>query len=180
MPQGRARRSERGTAGTATPPPRAVAHEPTMAEVAETLARHADWEASVHSSVIEALIREHGWVGRVADVLAVVAEEEERMAYIAGGRRAGTIVTWLSQWVDSPLSIGEIRLVLASGGWDPDPFVVLARAGVLGDFLRLADGSPRRVRGVLAGGWLSDQFALADDPEIVSAVRAVIEGSTQA
>jgi len=180
MPESQARGSERDTVGTATPSPPAVAHEPTMAEVAEMLARHADWEASVHSSVIVALIREHGWVGRVADVLAIVGEEEGRMAYLAGSRRAGAIVTWLSQWVDSPLSIGEIRLVLASGGWDPDPFVVLARAGLLGQFLRLADGSPRRVRGVLAGGWLSDKFALADEPEIVSAVRDVLEGSTPA
>ena len=130
--------------------------------------------------MIERLIRENAWSGRIAEVLVVFADDEERMAYLAGGRRADEIVTWLSQWVDSPLSIDEIRSVLACRGWDPDPFAVVARAGLLDAFLYLADGSQRRIRGKLAGGWLSDEFAVADETEILAAVRAVIDGGEAA
>jgi hypothetical protein len=65
-------------------------------------------------------------------------------------------MTWLTMWVDSPLTLDEIRLIIAFGAWDPEPFVVPARAGVLEAILTSADGSPRRIRGELAGGWVSD------------------------
>jgi hypothetical protein len=61
-------------------------------------------------------------------------------------------MTWLTMWVDSALTLDEIRQVVAFGGWDPEPFVVLARAGVLEAILRSADGSPRHIRGVLVEG----------------------------
>lgn len=64
---------------------------------------------------------------------------------------------------------------VGAAGWDPEPFVAVVRAGLLDSLLRLPDGSPRRVRGELAGGWLSDQFALAEDAEVLRAVRRLVE-----
>lgn len=84
-------------------------------------------------------------------------------------------MTWLSLWADSPLSVDDIRTIVSSAGWDPEPFVTVVENGLLEQFVHRPDGTLRRIRGELAGGWLSDQFALASDEEILRAVRKVVD-----
>lgn len=150
--------------------------EPTTEELAEALSQHVATNGAVRRGVAAELATERHWRGRRIDVLAVLTEDATRMGYLAGGRKPDEIITWLAPWVDAPLTLDEIRMIVASAGWDPEPFGVVVREGLLDQLVHRADGSPRRVRGELAGAWLSDQFALADDEqEIVAAVRQVIE-----
>ena len=149
--------------------------EPTLAEVAEALALLAGEEGAVPAGAARRIAAERGWHGRLIDVLDVLTEDADHMAYLAGGRRPDEVASWLSLWAQSSLSLDEIRLVVADRGWDPEPFVVLARAGLLERTLLRPDGSPRIIRGELAGGWISDELALADDREIVRRALAVIE-----
>jgi hypothetical protein len=149
--------------------------EPSLSELTEALTKRVDEEGAVPVGIAERLKEEEGWAGRLLEVLGVVTQDSQTMGYLAGGRRPDEVATWLSAWVESPLSLEEIRLVVAAGGWDPEPFVVLARAGLLGTLLRRADGSPRRIRGELAGGWVSDQLALDADADILQRVRQVLE-----
>lgn len=155
-----------------------MAKEPTIAELEEALAAHVYPGGAVPAGIAAQLASEYGWSGRMIDILAVLADTSEKMGYLAGGRRPGEVATWLSVWAESPLSVDDIELVMSSGGWEPDPFVVLARAGLLKAFLRNPDGSPRRIRGELAGGWLTDEYALADDDEILRVVRLELSGDT--
>jgi alcohol dehydrogenase len=154
---------------------RAWVVEPTLEELTEALECSLDAEGAVPAGVARQLRRDNGWGGRLIDVLEVITESPETMGYLAGGRRPDEVVTWLAPWAESTLSIEEIRLVVASGGWDPEPFAVLARAGLLERFLLQPDGSPRRIRGELAGGWASDQLALASDDEVLRQVREVLD-----
>ncbi|MDA8286551.1 MAG: hypothetical protein M0Z42_25375 [Actinomycetota bacterium] len=149
--------------------------EPSLAELAEALRCSVDAQGAVPAGVAGHLRPDNGWGGRLIDVLEVITENPETMGYLAGGRRPGEVLTWLQPWADSPLSVEDIRLVVSCGGWDPEPFVVLARAGLLEKFLLQPDGSPRRVLGELAGGWASDQLALADDEEVLRQVRPLLE-----
>jgi hypothetical protein len=149
--------------------------EPSLADLAQALGCVADADGVVPAGVAGRLRQDYGWGGRLVDVLEVMTENFETMGYLAGGQRADEVVTWLVPWADSPLSLEEIRLVVASGGWDPEPFAVIARAGLLEKLLRLPDGTPRRIRGELAGGWVSDELALAEDDEILRRVRQVID-----
>lgn len=155
------------------------ATEPTIAELEEALAGHVHPDGTVPGGIAARLAEDYGWSGRLMDILAILADNSEKMGYLAGGRHPGEVAKWLSVWADSPLAVEEIKLIMASGGWDPDPFVVLARSGLLSPFLRNADGSARRVRGVLAGGWLSDEYALAEEDEILRAVRLEMADSHQ-
>jgi hypothetical protein len=160
-----------GAPGTGSPVPR----EPTLEELAEALDEHVARNGTVRPGVAAEIARETGWRGRLMDVLAVLTEDTQRMAYLAGGRLPREVMTWLPLWADSPFSVDEIRLIVSSAGWDPEPFVVVVQQGLLERLVHLPDGSMRRVRGELAGGWLSDQFALADDEEVLRAVRAVLD-----
>lgn len=148
---------------------------PTIEDVAAALARHVATNGAVVPGVAAELAAENDWHGRLIDVLEVLTEDAQRMGYLAGGRKPDEVVTWLMTWVDSPFSIDQIRTIVGSAGWDPEPFVPVVERGLLERFVRGRDGSPRRIRGELAGGWLSDRFALADDEEIVREVQGILD-----
>jgi hypothetical protein len=149
--------------------------EPSLEELAEALAHHVAANGTVRPGVGDQLVAEHGWHGRLIDVLGILTEDTARMGYLAGGRTPEELMTWLPLWADSPYSLEQIRTIVTSAGWDPEPFGVVVRNGLLERLVYRSDGSLRRVHGELAGAWLSDEFALADDEEILRAVRAVID-----
>ncbi len=149
--------------------------EPSLGEVADALAHHVRANGAVQPGVAAELAAERGWHGRLIDVLGVLTEDTARMGYLAGGRKPDEVMTWLPLWADSPFSLAEIRTIVASAGWDPEPFGVVVRNGLLERLVYRPDGSLRRVRGELAGAWLSDQFAMADDDEILREVRRVLD-----
>ncbi|MDA8312912.1 MAG: hypothetical protein M0Z46_20315 [Actinomycetota bacterium] len=148
--------------------------EPTIEELTDALAHHVAANGAVRPGVARELEAEKGWHGRLIDVLDVLTEDTTRMGYLAGGHKPGEVMTWLPLWADSPFSIEEIRTIVTSAGWDPEPFGVVVRNGLLNRLVYLPDGSLRRVRGELAGAWLSDQYALATDDEILAAVHRLI------
>lgn len=150
--------------------------EPSLEEVAAALEQHVTADGSVGPGVVAELSAKRGWSGRVIEVLAILNEDTARMGYLAGGSKPDEVMASLNLWASSPLSIEEIRTVVASGGWEPEPFVVVARNGLLESFVHRPDGSMRRIRGELAGAWLSDQCALAEDDEILREVRRIVEG----
>ncbi|MDA8264984.1 MAG: hypothetical protein M0T79_06495 [Actinomycetota bacterium] len=150
---------------------------PSLSDLTEALRQRAGSDGTVPAGIAAALVEETGWNGRLLDVLGILTDDVEKMGYLAGGRRPDEVVTSLSLWAESPLSLGDIRLIVTAGGWDPEPFVVLSRAGLLRAILQAPDGSIRRIRGELAGGWVSDQLALADDTSILRAVREVLDGA---
>lgn len=150
--------------------------EPSLRDLSGALAEHLNRDGAVTPGAVQRLVAERHWSGRIVEVLGVVAENSERMGFMAGGRRPEEVATWVAIWADSPLSLDEIRLVASAGGWDPEPFAVLAREGLLGAFLRVPDGSIRRVRGELAGTWASDELALSDDDEVLEVARRIIAG----
>lgn len=146
--------------------------EPGPGELREALVELAgDAHGAVPAGAAELVVRRYGWHGRLVDVLDVVTEDGERMGYLAGGRRPDEVMTWARMWAASPLTVTQIRRVTAAGAWDPEPFVAIARAGLLERLLTRPDGAPRRVRGELAGAWVSDELSLADDQEVLDAVR---------
>jgi hypothetical protein len=149
--------------------------EPSLDELSEALAHRVTIYGAVQRGAAAELAAEMKWHGRLIDVLRVLTEDSERMGYLAGGRKPDEVMTWLGLWVDSPFSIEQIRMITQSAGWDPEPFVVVTKHGLLERLVRCPDGTPRRVRGELAGGWLSDRFALADDEEILREVHALLE-----
>lgn len=151
-----------------------------MDQLAQALEERVGRDGAVPAGVAALLHRERGWRGRLMEVLEVLTEDTQTMAYLAGGRRPDEVMTWLAPWVECPLSLDQIRLVVSLRGWDPEPFVVLARAGLLETVLLTSDGLPRKIRGELAGGWVSDELALADDEEVLRQVRQVLENETVA
>jgi hypothetical protein len=155
-----------------------VRTEPTLLELTEALAHHVAANGAVRPGVARELRAEKGWRGRLLDVLDVLTEDTARMGYLTGGHRPGEVMTWLPLWAGSPFTIEEIRTIVSSAGWDPEPFAAVVRNGLLHRLVYLRDGSLRRVRGELAGAWLSDQFALASDEEILRAVQDVINADT--
>ncbi len=154
--------------------------EPTPAELAEALESVTDEFGAVPAGVARRLSEERGWGGRLIDVLSVLTENADSMAYLAGGRRPDEVATWVALWAESSLSLEQIRLVVADRGWDPEPFVALAAAGLLERTLIGRDGLPRVIHGELAGGWVSDELALADDSEVVRRVLEVLGDETPA
>lgn len=153
---------------------------PDVAEVAEAVAAHVNPDGSVPAGIGPLLREERGWSGRIMDVLSVLTETTETMGYLIGGRRRDELETWLAIWTDCPLSVDQIRMVTTARGWDPDPFVTLDRAGLLERLLVAPDGSPRRIDGELAGGWVSDELALADDEEILRRVHQILDPAPEA
>lgn len=150
---------------------------PSYEELVDALAERTDDDGALRPGIVRELGAEKGWSGRVLEVLALVSADAETMGYVAGGHRPEEVAEAVVFWAASPLSLEEVSSVLACGGWDPDPFVVLSNAGLLDGMLHLPDGSCRRVRGELAGAWVSDTLALADDSEVIEQGRAVIDGS---
>jgi hypothetical protein len=149
--------------------------EPTLEEIADALATHVAANGTLRAGVAVQLRKERGWHGRLVDVLEVVTEDDERMGYLAGGHKPDEVTSWLPLWADAPFSLEQIRAIVSSAGWDPEPFVVIVRHGLLDRLVHRPDGSPRRIQGELAGGWLSDRFALtADDDVILREVRRVL------
>lgn len=153
-------------------------HEPSLAELHDALARRVDASGNVPARIADVLAREEGWRGRLLDVLRLFTASERQTAYLAGGRHPKEILRWIEPWLEAPLSIGELHLIVSCGGWDPEPFVPLARAGLLEPFLKTPGGAVRRINGELAGGWLSDECALAAPSEILALVRGVLEGAS--
>jgi len=148
--------------------------EPTRDELRQLLEAHVDADGATFAASIQMIVRETGWSGRLVDVLRLLAADTERMGYLAGGRRPDEVLTWLGIWADTTLSLEEMELIISAGGWDPEPFEALARAGLLEAFLRAPDGTIRRVNGEPAGGWASDELALANDEEILAAAIQII------
>ncbi len=155
-------------------------HEPDITEVADAVAARVNPDGSVPAGIGSLLAAEKAWSGRIVDVLTVLTDNTETMGYLIGGRQQGDLSTWLAIWVESPLSVEQIRMITSSRGWDPDPFEPIARAGLLEKLLVDPDGTPRRIDGELAGGWVSDELALADEDEILSRVRGIVEASPAA
>lgn len=155
-------------------------NQPDVTEVAGAVAAHVNPDGSVPAGIGRLLRDERGWSGRVIDVLTVLTDSTETMGYLIGGRRQDELATWLSIWTDCPLSVEQIKMVTTARGWDPDPFVTLAGAGLLERLLVAPDGSPRRIDGELAGGWVSDELALADDEEILRRVRQILDAPPEA
>jgi hypothetical protein len=149
--------------------------DPSLEQLADALADHTAADGTVRPGVAAELVAETGWHGRLVDVLAVLTDDPTRMAYLAGGRMPDEVMSWLPLWANSPFSLEEIRTIVTSAGWDPEPFVVVVRHGLLDALVHRPDGSLRHVRGELAGAWLSDQFALAHDDEILREVRRLLE-----
>ncbi len=159
---------------TNEPQPQADAGQPSAADLQKVLQRYADQTGSVSAASAHRLAQENGWSGRLVEVLELLAESDQRMGYVAGGRHPDEIATWVAVWAESPLEISKIAMVMRSGGWDPDPFVALDKAGILEALLVAPDGTTRHVEGELVGAWLSDELAMADDDEIVAKATALI------
>ncbi len=128
-------------------------------------------------SAIKLIAAEEHWSGRLWDVLRLVMEDLDTMHYVAGGGRPDEIAECAARWADSTLSLEDIALVLGCGGYDPDPFVILSRAGLLQNALYFDDGTNRLVEGERAGAWISDQLALATPDEILERVERMIEAT---
>jgi hypothetical protein len=139
----------------------------------EELRRHAAPGDEVTPAVLEQMKAQGTWEGRRWEVLQIVAEDSERMAYLAGGVRPDEVATWVGFWSDSDLELEQIRLVISAGGYDPDPFRVLARLGTLSQVLVGDTGEVRRIEGELAGAWISDRFAGATDDEVETWARSL-------
>ncbi len=152
-------------------------YEPDITEVADAVAARVNPDGSVPAGIGSLLAAEKAWSGRIVDVLTVLTDNTETMGYLIGGRQQDDLSTWLAIWVESPLSVEQIRMITSARGWDPDPFVPIARDGLLEKLLVDADGAPRRIDGELAGGWVSDELALADEDEILRRVRQIVETS---
>jgi hypothetical protein len=94
--------------------------------------------------------------------------DHSTMRYVAGGNRAAEVADCAVRWAQSPLRLDQVALIFSCGGYDPDPFVPLARWGLLRSALCLADGTPRTIKGERSGAWISDELALATDDEIIA------------
>lgn len=151
--------------------------EATVDQLRSALARHASKAGEVFPSALRLMAAEEHWEGRLWDVLGLLASDLETMRYVVGGGRPDEVADCAARWSDSGLSLEDIALVLASGGYDPDPFVTLAEAGLLLTALRYEDGTNRLVDGERAGTWISDELALTSPDETIERTRTMIAGS---
>jgi hypothetical protein len=138
------------------------------------LARHASSAGEVYPSAVSLIEAEEHWSGRLWDVARLVMADQGTMRYVAGGNRPDEIAACVARWSDSGLKLDEIRAILAGGGYDPDPFVPLARAGLLYRALHDDVGGPRFIHGERAGAWISDTLALSSPEETVDSVERSI------
>lgn len=149
--------------------------QPTADDLQAALARHASSSGEVFPSALKLISAEAHWTGRLWDVAHLVMADQETMRYLAGGNRPAEVAACVARWSDSSLGLDDIKAILAGGGYDPDPFVPLARAGALSTALHLSDGSPRLIHGERAGAWISDTLALSPGPEILATVERAID-----
>jgi hypothetical protein len=149
--------------------------EPDVENLQAALARHASGTDEVFPSALALIDAEEHWTGRLWDVTRLVMANQERMRYLAGGDRPDEIAACVARWSESELELADIEMIFAGGGYDPDPFAPLARAGLLYPALHLSDGSPRFIRGERAGAWISDSFALSSPREILEGVERAIK-----
>lgn len=152
--------------------------EPTVEQLRAALSRHASGAGEVFPSTLELIAAEEHWSGRLWDVVRLIASDLERMRYVAGGGRPDEIAECAGRWAESGLSLDDIALVIGAGGYDPDPFVILAEAGLLLPALHNDDGSERLVGGERAGAWISDELALLAPEETVERARGIIGDKT--
>ncbi len=148
--------------------------EPIVEQLQAALARHASSTGEVFPSCVGLIDAEEHWSGRLWEVTRLVMTDQETMRYLAAGNRADEITACAARWSDSALGLDEIKMIFSSGGYDPEPFESLARAGLLYLALHLKDGSPRTIHDEKAGAWISDTFALSSQEEVVSGVERVI------
>lgn len=138
----------------------------------DELRRRAGPDGAVTAETVAEVKADGAWEGRLWEVLGIFSEDFERMAYLAGGVLPDEVATWVGFWSDAQLEIDEIRQVIAAGGYDPDPFVVLGQDGRLDEVLMDGSGGVRRIEGELAGAWISDRFADATDEEVRAWARS--------
>jgi hypothetical protein len=131
-------------------------------------------DGEVFPSTIRLLAAKRRWSGRLWEVLEVLAEDQQTMRFAAGGDRPDEIADCAEQWAASGLDTDQLRLVLRSGGYDPEPFTALAAAGLLTRALCDETGELRRVKGERAGIWISDELALLTPEAMIAAVRGAI------
>ena len=154
--------------------------ELTVEELRDAL-RGATRDNEVFPSVVRLIAVTRGWSGRLWEVLGVLAEDQETLHFVAGGARPDEITDCAERWAATSLDLEQLRLVLRSGGYDPDPFDVLARAGLLANALRDETGGLRHVQGARAGTWISDELALtSSEHETIEAVRRMIAETSPA
>ena len=143
------------------------------------LARHASADGEVFPSALGLIEAEQARQGRLWAVAKVVMADQERMRYLAGRNRLPEVVACVAQWYESELDVADLDLVVSAGGYDPEPFEALQRAGLLHEALREGDGT-RCIDGERAGAWISDQMAETNDSETVARVRAKLGASAAA
>ena len=144
------------------------------------LARHASADGEVFPSALGLIEAEQAREGRLWAVAKVVMADQERMRYLAGGNRLAEVVACVAQWYESELDVADLELVVSAGGYDPEPFEALQRAGLLHEALREGEDGTRCIDGERAGAWISDQMAETTDSETVSRVRAKLGASASA
>lgn len=154
--------------------------EPTVEGIKDALGRHAAANGVVFPSALKLIAVEEQWSGRLWEVLRLIAADIDTMRFEAGGDRADEIAECAARWAESGLSLEDIELVLSCGGYDPDPFVVLAGGGLLHRALRHEDGNERTVNGERAGTWISDELALSSPAEVLERTRRMIDDSAEA
>lgn len=138
------------------------------------LARRTSSTGEVYPSAWALIDAEEHWTGRFWDVARLVMADQETMRYLAGGNRPAEIAECVARWSDCDLALDDIKMILAAGGYDPDPFVPLARAGLLRCALYFNDGATRIIHGERAGAWISDTLALSSGQEILESVERMV------
>ncbi len=140
----------------------------TSQDLLDELTRHVGFDGAVPARVVELVAHDGAWEGRLWEVLRIVAEDRDRMAFLSGGLHPGEVATWVGFWAESALDLDQVTAVVAAGGYDPEPFEVLASHGLLDRALRDDAGTTRRIDGELAGTWISDRFATTAPEEILA------------
>jgi hypothetical protein len=146
----------------------------TVERLETDLAAHASSAGEVFPSALGLIQAESHWSGRLWEVAGAVMVDQETMRFLAGGNRPDEVAACAARWAESELSVNDIRMVVACGGYDPEPFEALDRAGILRTALYVAEDTPRMVKGERAGVWISDELALLTDEEVVERIGAVM------
>jgi hypothetical protein len=153
--------------------------EPSVEQLGVALSRHASSTGEVFPSARGLIEAEEHWSGRLWEVTCLVMDDQETMRYLAGGNQPGEVAACAARWCESGLGLDDMKLIFACGGYDPEPFETLARAGLLQRVLWTDDGTCRAVAGERVGTWVSDTFALSSEPEILAGVQPLLEASGQ-
>lgn len=107
------------------------------------LTRHTSSTDEVYPSAIGLIAAEADRSGRLWEMARLVMAGQETMRFLAGGNRPGEVAARVARWADTRLELDDLKMVLASGAYDPEPFEALADAGLLHDArrCRLCPGS---------------------------------------